>query len=212
MSRDVHLVLVGGLAGTGKTELSLEVARKTGFAFYDKDLMNGPMVDQLLVALGSDAADRESKLYLDKVRPLEYNCLMNAARESISLGVSAVVTAPFLKEMTDTHWRIELQHDCERALGRKVGVSYVWVHTSDEVMHRRLVNRRAARDKHKLDHWDAYLAKARQVRPLQPCFEVNCSANFETEFRALEVIQKFGLVDAGLAPALKKQRQGFTLT
>jgi predicted kinase len=194
ISDTIHLVLIGGLAGTGKTELALEVARQTRFAFYDKDLLNGPLVDELLVSLGSTAADRESSTYVDKVRPVEYACLVNAARESIGLGISAIATAPFLKEMGDIYWRIELQHDCEHALGRKVSVDYVWVHTSEEVMLRRLTNRRAARDRYKLENWEAYLATARQIRPLQPCFEVNCSANFETELRARDVIQRFRLV------------------
>ena len=195
-SPKVHLVLVGGLAGSGKTHVAYEVCRKTKFGYLDKDTLVGRMTDKLLVAMDGPYGneERDSELYLDEIRPMEYECLIASAVENISLGNSTVVSAPFVREMVDAHWRMNIKHDCEAALGRTVLVDYVWVHAEEEVLKRRITQRRAARDKYKLAHWDEWYAASRSARPLQPCFELNCSTDHETEYRAMEIIDRFALL------------------
>ncbi len=192
----VHLVLVGGLAGCGKTTVAYELCRKTQFGYFDKDTLTGRMIDMLLLARGGPEGrdERDSDYYTNEVRPLEYECLMNSVFENISLGNSTVATAPFMREFTDAEWRMHVKHSCETVSAKTVRIHYVWVHATDEVMKRRLINRRAARDRHKLANWDTWLASARVVRPAQPCFELNCSADHESEYRAMEIIDRFSLL------------------
>ncbi len=195
-SSAVHLVLVGGLAGSGKTYIAYELCRKTSFGYLDKDTLNGRMTDKILITAGGPylSGERDSEFYLSEIRPLEYDCLMNSAVENISLGNSTVVSAPFVNEFADAHWRMNIKHDCEAAFGNTVLVHYVWVHAAEEVMKRRIINRRAVRDKYKLDHWDEWYAKSRSARPLQPCYEINCTTDHESEYRAMEIIDRFALL------------------
>src|SRR5438094_277632 len=76
---DTSLVLVGGFAGSGKTEFGQLLAAITGWALLDKDALTRPLTENLLLALGADPNDRETDLYKQRVRPLEYLCLLNAA-------------------------------------------------------------------------------------------------------------------------------------
>ena len=195
---DVHLVLVAGWPGCGKTHIAYEICRKTKFTYLDKDTLNGLMVDQMLIALGSPLGsdERDSEIYAKKVRPLEYECLMTSVIENISLGISTVVSAPLINEFSDPHWRMNLKHDCETALGRTVLIHYVWVHAEEQVMKRRMIARRASRDTYKLENWDAFYKKTLGMRPMQPCFEMDCSADHASEYRAMQIIGRFALLGA----------------
>ena len=188
------LLLVGGLAGCGKTSLGRELARLTKFALFDKDTLTIPLVASLLVALNSPggADDRESEIYLRQVRPLEYSCLMDAITESVGLGISTIAVAPFTKEMTDREWRLTLQ----RNLGEHIRIHYVWLRASKDVMRRRLIERGSRRDIRKLENWGDYTANTRTIHPLQPCFELDSSADGEIRARAIEVADRFGLSQA----------------
>ncbi|MFI1828344.1 ATP-binding protein [Streptomyces sp. NPDC020412] len=68
------VVLVGGFAGSGKSEFAKFLGGLTGWPILDKGSLTRPLVDQLLIALGGEAHDRSSELYREKVRPLEYRC------------------------------------------------------------------------------------------------------------------------------------------
>ncbi|MFE9427768.1 hypothetical protein ACFYNO_32955 [Kitasatospora sp. NPDC006697] len=63
------LVLVGGYAGTGKTELARFLSELTGWPLLDKDPLSRALVEALLVELGSEPNDRQSELYRTRVRP-----------------------------------------------------------------------------------------------------------------------------------------------
>ncbi|MBX6769052.1 MAG: ATP-binding protein, partial [Actinomadura rubrobrunea] len=78
------LVLVGGYAGSGKTEFARFLGDVSGWAFLDKDSLTRRLVERLLVSLGGDPQDRHTDLYLNEVRPLEYKCLMDAAMDNVN--------------------------------------------------------------------------------------------------------------------------------
>lgn len=63
------ILVIGGYAGSGKTELGRIIARQTGWPVFDKDNATRPVVEMALQELGSSPDDRESELYLTKVRP-----------------------------------------------------------------------------------------------------------------------------------------------
>lgn len=173
--RHTNLVLVAGLAGSGKTEFAKFLSSITGWALLDKDVLTRPLVESMLSALSSDPNDRHSETYRTHVRPVEYRCLANASFANIDNGISTVVTAPFLAEVVDPQWLRRLMHRCATA---HTHLEIVWVGADPETMHTYLQKRDAARDTWKLNHWDAYLAQIDvTMRPQVPHFYVDNSLN-----------------------------------
>ncbi|MCF2526738.1 AAA family ATPase [Yinghuangia soli] len=160
------LVLVAGYAGSGKTEFARFLSRLTGWPLIDKDPLTGPLVERLLAALGGDPHDRNTALYREQVRPLEYQCLLEAMYANADSGISAVVTAPFLAELGDSAWIDQLRSRCG---ARGVHVSVVWIRCDLDSMHEYIAFRAAARDAWKLGHWDEYAAGIDpELRPAVP--------------------------------------------
>jgi predicted kinase len=160
------LLLVGGFAGSGKTELARFFVQLTGWPLLDKDPLTRPLVERLLKALGGDPNDRHTDLYRSEVRPLEYDCLMQSAMANVRCGISTVLTAPFISEMADADWMARLGNRC-RSLG--VEVAPIWVRCDAESMREYISFRSAARDTWKLERWDEYLASIDvDLRPAVP--------------------------------------------
>src|SRR5258708_27456905 len=80
---------------------------------------------------------------------------MSAMSENVECGASTVVTAPFLREMTNRSWLDRVNAQCE-TLSAKLTV--VWVSCDADSMCSYLKHRGAARDTWKLSNWDEYLS------------------------------------------------------
>jgi predicted kinase len=170
-----HLVLIGGYAGSGKTELGRILTRETGWSMLDKDTLTRPVVELALEALGRPPSDRESNVYLGKIRPREYEALIEGAHENIACGHSAIVTAPFLREFPSTAWvdNIHARFSVLRAT-----TTLVWVYCDAETMHTYLRRRGAARDTAKLADWQNYLVSINvDFQPSVPHLQVDNSAS-----------------------------------
>jgi len=152
--RELRLTLVGGFAGSGKTEFGKELSAITGWALLDKDALTRPLAERLLRSLGGDPDDRHTALYRQHVRPLEYDCLLGAAFDNLECGVPTVLTSPFLAEMADERWLRRLASMC---IARRATMSVIWVHADLEAMRDYLAYRNASRDRWKLDNWADYL-------------------------------------------------------
>jgi DNA-binding transcriptional regulator YhcF (GntR family) len=149
------IVVIGGYAGSGKTELGRILARLTGWPVFDKDSATRPVVEMALQELGSSPNDRESELYLTKVRPAEYEALRTLTAENVACGNSAIMTAPFIRELRDPAWTRTLEADAETL---EATLRVVWLRCDDASMQTYLRRRGAARDTYKLGHWDDYAA------------------------------------------------------
>lgn len=147
------LTLVGGYAGSGKTEFSRFLSDITGWAFLDKDSLTRAMVERLLTSLGGDPHDRHTELYLREVRPLEYRCLMETAFDNLRVGTSAILAAPFIAELMDPAWVHRLTNRCA---AMSIDVAVVWVRCDVESMREYIEFRGAARDGWKLSNWETY--------------------------------------------------------
>ncbi|MBI3688708.1 MAG: AAA family ATPase [Actinobacteria bacterium] len=169
------LVLVGGFAGSGKSEFGRFLTGITGWTHLDKDVLTRPLTESLLLALGADPNDRHTTTYTTAVRPLEYRALMNAAFGNVTTGVSTVVSAPFLDEMPNARWLRRLAARCAAA---EIDLAMIWVDADVDTMHAYLQARDAARDTWKLSHWDDYLASIDvMTRPQRPYFLVDNQRN-----------------------------------
>lgn len=150
-----QVVLIGGYAGSGKTELGRMIVRETGWGLFDKDSTSGRVVDAALEALGQPADNRESDVYVNIIRPAEYEALMCAMTENVACGASVILTAPFLGKLSDRAWLEQVKAECEN-MGAELNV--VWVACDVESMRAYIEHRNARRDSWKLANWDAYLA------------------------------------------------------
>lgn len=149
-----QIVLIGGYAGSGKTEFGRILARATGWPILDKDTATRPVVEMALDTLGLPTHDRESPSYLELIRPREYEGLMASADENASCGLSAIVTAPFLQELHDPAWLARTEAQFQR-YGAELRL--VWIRCDVDSMRTYLRKRGAARDATKLNDWAAYL-------------------------------------------------------
>jgi len=149
------VLLIGGYAGSGKTELGRILARRTHWPMLDKDTTTRPVVEQALELLGESPHDRESKLYRESIRPAEYDALIAGMIENVECGTSAIVTAPFSLELADRTWCDRTAANLAR-LGADLHV--IWVRTDAESMRRYIRHRGAARDAAKLANWEGYLS------------------------------------------------------
>lgn len=173
--RTPHVVLVGGYAGSGKTELGRILIRETGWPMFDKDTLTRPVVEAALDILGHSPHDRESEIYLDAIRPREYEALTASTTENVDCGNSAIVTAPFLLEFSDPAWitRTEAGYTALNAT-----TTLVWVCCDVDTMHTYIRHRGAARDAAKLADWPAYLATIDvDFRPPAPHVLIDNSAS-----------------------------------
>ncbi|RJQ84772.1 GntR family transcriptional regulator [Amycolatopsis panacis] len=170
-----RVIFVGGYAGSGKTELGRVIARGTGWPMLDKDTITRPVVEVALELLGLSPNDRESAVYVDKVRPREYEALSGAMMENVQCGNSAIVTAPFIREFSDSAWVSRIQATCQ-SLGATP--TFVWVFCDADTMRGYVRHRGAARDAHKLANWDEYIAGINlDLRPPVPHVVIDNSAS-----------------------------------
>jgi DNA-binding transcriptional regulator YhcF (GntR family)/predicted kinase len=153
--RTPAVIFVGGYAGSGKTEFGRILARRTGWPILDKDTTTRPVVELALEVLGLPGHDRESADYLSRIRPREYEALIATATENVECGVSAIVTAPFIKEYTDAAW---LSRTTAMVQAQGARVVFAWIKCDVETMHTYIRHRGAARDAGKLANWDTYAA------------------------------------------------------
>jgi DNA-binding transcriptional regulator YhcF (GntR family) len=172
-----QVVLVGGYAGSGKSELARILARESGWGVLDKDTMTRPLVESLLEVRGLPPHDRESTTYVQDVRPREYDALMASVWENLECGVSAIAAAPFIQEFQDAAW-VERTTAKAEALG--VALSLVWLSCDADTMLTYIRHRGAARDAAKLADWAGYLdGLDLEFRPAAPHVVVENSASSE---------------------------------
>ncbi|WP_040709124.1 AAA family ATPase [Nocardia takedensis] len=161
-----RVVYVGGYPGSGKSEFARTLARETGWALLDKDTIARPIIEPALEDLGSTINDRESDIYLTRIRPREYDALAAVVRDNLEVGNSAIATAPYLREFADLSW---MENAVANAETRNADATFVWVRTSLETMLMYLRRRGAARDAAKLANWDDYSASIDvELRPSLP--------------------------------------------
>lgn len=153
-----HLVFFCGHAGTGKTTIAKRLIgplmRETGEAFclLDKDTLYGRYSAAAMHALTGDPNDRDSPLYLQHLREPEYHGLLDTARENLELGISTAVVGPLSREVRDRR----LFDRSWLGIADDIVIRIVWVSTSEETAHARIVARRNPNDAYKLTHWDEY--------------------------------------------------------
>lgn len=181
-----RVLVIGGYAGSGKTELGRILASETGWPMLDKDTLTRPILEAALEVVGLSPHDRESEQYLTLFRPREYEALMEAASENVACGNSAIITAPFIAEFKDLAW---LERTQASFADKGADTTFVWVYCDAGSMNFYIRRRGAARDAAKLADWEGYLSRIDlDFRPPVPHVLVNnCTsgAPLKVQARAL---------------------------
>lgn len=149
-----QMLVIGGYAGSGKTELGRVLSKASGWPILDKDTMTRPVVESALEVHGLPSYDRESATYMGTIRPREYEALLATANENLACGVSVILTAPFLTEFRNPAWIERTQAACDTFGAQS---TFVWMRCDADAMRTYLRRRGAARDTGKLERWDDYL-------------------------------------------------------
>lgn len=145
------LILIMGIAGTGKTTLARRLLTRVSAAYLDKDTLADAFFPETI-----DAAR-----YVE-LRPALYRALYTIAEENLRAGNSVVLDAPHVKQVQIGGWRRWLKDLVARA---DAGLAVIRCGCNGMTIRRRLVERGEARDLWKLENWEEFV---RHEPPLVP--------------------------------------------
>ncbi len=137
------LILVMGVAGSGKTTLARSLLRRVSAVYLD----NNHIADVFF------PSTREGAQY-DKLRPSFYRVLYTIAEENLKLGESVLLDVPHIKEVQKRGWRNFIFELACRTRARLVAIRCF---CSEKTLRARLRARAEARDRPKLKNWTDFL-------------------------------------------------------
>lgn len=156
-----RLIFFCGHAGTGKTTLArraiprLHQATGESFCLLDKDTLYGNFSARVMHLLTGDGNDRDSPVYLENLRDLEYQGLIEVASENLTLGVNVVVVGPFSREVREHRLHDGSRFPVPEATRIRVG----WIDLDEAVARERIARRGDPRDAWKLANWAQYRSR-----------------------------------------------------
>lgn len=98
----------------------------------------------------------EAVTFFEKnIRDYEYECVVDLAMEALDYDDIVLINAPFTQEIRDMDYIYNLK---AKLAEKNATLVVVWVETSPEIVHERMIARNSDRDTWKLTHWDEYIA------------------------------------------------------
>ncbi len=88
------------------------------------------------------------------IRDYEYDCVLALAMEALDYDDIVLINAPFTQEVRDNAFIANLK---AKLADKGATLAVIWVETSPEVVHQRMIDRNSDRDTWKLTHWDEYI-------------------------------------------------------
>lgn len=148
------LIIVTSPPACGKTFISKELAKRLNHVVYlDKDTLI-PLSRQIFAAAGQPY-DRSSQFFEENIRDYEYDCIVALALEALDYDSIVLINAPFTREIRDMDYINRLK---SKLAEKNAKLVTIWVQTSPEIVHERMIKRNSDRDTWKLAHWDEYIA------------------------------------------------------
>lgn len=156
-----RLILVTSPPACGKTFISKELSKALAHVVYlDKDTLIG-LSKQIFKAAHEDY-NRDSPFFEENVRDYEYQVILDLALEALDYDDTVLINAPFSEEIRDKAYIEALR---VRLAAKKAVLEVVWVETSIEVCHERMIKRASDRDTAKLANWEEYIASCDFTQP-----------------------------------------------
>lgn len=149
-----QMIIISGQPGTGKTSIGQYFAEYLDIAFFDKDIICDDFTFFLMNTLFGKSNDKDSDLYKNNVRDIEYKTLMNIMTAQINLNLSFVAVAPFTSEVLDNNnYFNEIK---ENAALREYDVYFIHLTVDEEELKERITKRNKPEDVLKLENWELY--------------------------------------------------------
>jgi predicted kinase len=146
------LVLLMGVAGTGKTTLANALLKRLWAVYLDNNFIADAFFPNT----------RMDTRYL-QLRSNLYSVLYRIAQENLRVGNTVLLDVPHVKEMLDPTWRAWLP---EFATTNYAALRIIRCFTSENVLHQRIRDRAEPRDDWKLRHWEEFLEKEPLFPPI----------------------------------------------
>ena len=148
------MILVTSPPACGKTYISKALAKQLNHVVYlDKDTLI-TLSKQIFVVAG-EPYNRSSDFFEENIRDYEYECVVELALEALEYDDIVLINAPFTREIRDVEYIHQLK---EKLAAKQATLVIVWVETSPDIVHERMIHRNSDRDTWKLEHWDEYIA------------------------------------------------------
>jgi predicted kinase len=139
------LILIMGVAGSGKSTLSREILRHVRAVYLD----NNHIADVFF------PYTRNGPRY-EKLRRGFYRALYTIAEENLKLGNSVLLDVPHIKEVQKARWRTFIRGLARRT---KAKMAVVRCRCSEKTLRTRIKARGEPRDIWKLGNWEKFLKK-----------------------------------------------------
>jgi predicted kinase len=165
------LVLMMGVAGSGKTTLAKEILRRLWAVYLD----NNHVVDAFF-------PDTRSGRRYEKLRPHFYQVLYTIAEANLRLGNSILLDVPHIKEVQIPKWRRFINRLSART---KSKIVVIRCFCSERVLYSRIRSRGENRDRWKLAHWKDFLTEQPiKLPPPFPHLDIDTEKHLAVNTRA----------------------------
>lgn len=173
-----RLILVMGVAGSGKSDLAKAVLAQVWAVYLDNNF--------LADAFSPDS--RTDERYLT-VREKLYAALYRITRENLQIGNSVLIDAPHIRQVQEPEWCLWIQGFAKDA---GAWMRAIRCYCREELLYRRLETRSEPRDRWKLDNWQTFLEEQSPRAPIPfPHLELDTEQSMETNVaRAVSYILK----------------------
>jgi predicted kinase len=165
------LILLVGVAGSGKTTLAKEILRRLWAVYLD----NNHIADAFF------SHTRNGQAY-EKLRPCFYQALYTIVEENLRTGNSVLLDVPHVKEIQIPEWRRFIK---SLAVRTKSKLIVIRCRCSETVLRARLQARGEKRDRWKLAHWKKFVTQ--QPIDITPAFsylDIDTGQDLSTNARA----------------------------
>lgn len=128
--------------------------------YLDKDTLI--VLSKQIFKVAGQPYDRSSAFFQANIRDYEYDCVLALAMEALDYDDIVLINAPFTQEVRDNAFIANLK---AKLAEKGATLAVIWVETSPEVVHQRMIDRNSDRDTWKLTHWDEYIKQCNFAIP-----------------------------------------------
>ncbi|MFZ5391352.1 MAG: AAA family ATPase [Patescibacteria group bacterium] len=144
--KKLHLILIAGHVGSGKTFLAKKLAKKINCLRIDKDIIDD-----------SFTTSRLSKLYQSAARPYIHKIMYNLAKSNLSDNTSVIIDAPFTKAekyLNNPTWLKLIKNIAKQ---NRATIKLIWCTADNKTRQQRILKRNHERDKERLNQLIKYV-------------------------------------------------------
>ena len=150
---DKKLILVTSPPACGKTYVAKALAHELQHIVYlDKDTLI--VLSKQIFKVAGQPYDRSSAFFQANIRDYEYDCVLALAMEALDYDDIVLINAPFTQEVRDNAFIANLK---AKLAEKGATLAVIWVETSPEVVHVRMIDRFSDRDSWMVTVWVEYL-------------------------------------------------------